>query len=399
MLAKQNPSQSSASRGPILRIAAAALTAVSLVALSACGGTGSASSAGGSHSLKVGIIIAKTGPIAGPGIAFAQGGELAVEQVNADDAIGDGTKISIDEVEGSEDPAKSASIAARMTADKSVSAVVCCVLSTVAGAVTPITEKAKVPTVLWGATDVNLAKPPYIFRTVTMPQPANMAMAEQLAKSKGFASVAYSVMTDNSGIVSQGDSFKAGMKTAGVKDLGTVGTLSTQTDFTSTATSLMAKSPEAIVAIGTAQNAVGVIAALHDKGYKGLVIAGETISGSGVFKSNPDALEPVPFPVYFLASEATAAGKAFAEAYKAKYGTDPDDFAAQGYNAIWTLAMAAKDAGDTSREALAKALGSLKSLDNTIYGTVTFKDGQLDASSNIKVVHYTKPDGQIAPYN
>jgi branched-chain amino acid transport system substrate-binding protein len=339
------------------------LTAVSLAALSACGGTGSASSAGGSHSLKVGIIIAKTGPIAGPGIAFAQGGELAVEQVNADDAIGGGTKIVIDEVEGSEDPAKSASIAARMTAD------------------------------------VNLAKPPYIFRTVTMPQPANMAMAEQLAKSKDFASVAYAVMTDNSGIVSQGDSFKAGMKTAGVKDLGTVGTLSTQTDFTSTATSLMAKSPEAIVAIGTAQNAVGVIAALHDKGYKGLVIAGETISGSGVFKSNPDALEPVPFPVYFLASEATAAGKAFAEAYKAKYGTDPDDFAAQGYNAIWTLAMAAKDAGDTSREALAKALGSLKSLDNTIYGTVTFKDGQLDASSNIKVVHYTKPDGQIAPYN
>jgi branched-chain amino acid transport system substrate-binding protein len=380
------------------RIALAAVVAGSL-ALSACAKSSGGSGGGGSTTLKLGVIVAKTGPIAGAGATFANGGQIAADEINAGDLIGNGTKVTLETKEGSEDPAKSASVAAQLAADQSVTGIVCCILSTVAGAVTPITTKNKVPTMLWGATDENLAKPPYVFRTVTMPQPANQKLAETVAKQKGIKSVAYGVMTDNSGIVSQAGSFKQGMQAAGVTDLGQVGTLSTQTDFTSSATSLINKHSAAIVVVGTQSNAVGLIAALHDKGYKGLVISGETISGAGVFKSQPDALADVPFPVYFLASSATGAAKTFATDYQKKYGTQPDDYAAQGFNAIWTMAMAAKSAGkDLSRASLSKALTGLKSLDNTIYGTVTFDNGQLDASSSVQIVHYTKPDGVIAAY-
>jgi branched-chain amino acid transport system substrate-binding protein len=291
-------------------------------------------------------------------------------------------------------------VMAQLASDQSITGIVCCILSTVAGAAKPIANKQKVPTMLWGATDVNLAEPPYVFRTVTMPQPANEKLSADVAGELGLKTVAYGVMTDNSGIVSQADAFKKGMTTAGVKDLGQVGTLSTQTNFTSTATSLIQKNAEAIVVVGTQSNAVGLIAALHDKGYKGQIISGETISGAGVYKSQPQALKGVPFPVYFLASQASGLGKTFAEDYQKKYGQEPDDYAAQCYNAVYTMAMGLKAAGkDTTRAGLSKALDAMTSLDETIYGKVVFEGGQLDAASNVQIVQYSAPDGVIVPWS
>lgn len=375
------------------RIATAAVTAT-LLAASACAKDGGS----GGDTIKLGVIVAETGPIAGAGKTFANGGRIAAQEINDGDLIGGGKKIQLVSKEGSEDPAKSASVAAQLAADQDIVGIACCILSTVAGAAKPIANKQKVPVMLWGATDVNLAQPPYVFRTVTMPQPANEKLSTTVAKQLKLKTVAYGVMTDNSGIVSQSDAFKKGMSTAGVKSLGQVGTLSTQTNFTSAATSLIQKKAQSIVVVGTQSNAVGLIAALHDKGYQGQILRGETISGAGVYKSQPEALEDVPFPVYFLASEATGTGKKFASDYKKKYGEEPDDYAAQGFNAIYTMAMGLKAAGDdTTRAGLSKALDEMTELD-TIYGKVTFDKGQLNASSSVQIVHYTKPNGVIAPW-
>ncbi|MEU7631228.1 ABC transporter substrate-binding protein [Nocardia sp. NPDC049220] len=372
--------------------------AVAVIAATALAATGCAKDSGGTGSatIKLGMVVAETGPIAGAGKTFANGARIAADQINNGDLIGGGKKIELVAKEGSEDPAKSASVVAQLVADQDVVGIACCILSTVAGAAKPIVDKAKVPLVLWGATDVDLAAPPYVFRTVTMPQPANEKLAQTVAEQKKLATVAYGVMTDNSGIVSQAEAFKKGMTSAGVQNLGQVDTLSTQTNFTSAATDLIQKNADAIVVAGTQSNAVGLIAALHDKGYPGQIVSGETISGTGVYKSQPQALGNVPFPVYFLAKEATGAGQAFAADYKAKYGDDPDDFAAQGFNAIYTLAMGLKAAGhDTTRAGLSKALDTMTELD-TIYGKVTFDHGQLNASSSVQIVHYTAPDGAIA---
>jgi branched-chain amino acid transport system substrate-binding protein len=232
-----------------------------------------------------------------------------------------------------------------------------------------------------------------------MPQPANEKLAQTVAEQTDIKTVAYGIMSDNAGIVSQAQAFIDGMNESGVEDLGTVETLSTMTNFTSAATDLIQKDADAIVVSGTQSNAVGLIAALHDKGYDGQVITGETVSGTGVFKSQPEALEGVPFPVYFLADQpANEAAQSFIDSYTEEYGEAPDGFAAQGYNAIYTLAMGLKAAGeDISREGLSKALEEMTELD-TIYGNVTFEDGQLNATSAVQIVNYTAPDGDIAAW-
>lgn len=385
-----------------LRLALAPIVATVVAVSAGCAKSGTSGSAesGAASSERIGIIVAETGPLAGAGRSWLQGATIATNEINAQNLIGAGRKIELVKKEGSEDPAKSASVAAQLAADKSILGLACCILSPVAGAVKPIAISQKVPLDIWGATEPNMAQLPYVIRTTTMPQPANEVIGKTVAQKKNLKTVAYNVMTDNAGIVSQGASFKKGLDAAGVNDLGQVGTLSKQTDFTSAAAQLIQKNPDGIVVAATQSEAVGMIAALHDKGYKGQIITGETVVGTGVFKSQPDALESVPFPVYFLASAAEGQGKKYAEDYKKQYGADPDDFSAQGFNAIWTMALGLKAAGDKpTRESLTKALGNLKSVDNTIYGTVTFNGGQLDASSGVKIVHYTKPNGEIQLWN
>lgn len=379
------------------RLAAVALTSLAMTA-SACAADGSAG--GDGDTISLGMIVAETGPIAGAGKTFANGARIAAKQVNEGDLMDNGKKIELVAKEGSEDPAKSASVAAQLAADQNIVGIACCILSTVAGAAKPIADKQEVPLMLWGATDVDLADPPYVYRTVTMPQPANELVAQTVATETGTETVAYGVMTDNSGIVSQAEAFVAGMEEAGVEDLGTVETLSTTTNFTSAATDLIQKDSDAIVVAGTQSNAVGLIAALHDKGYDGQIVTGETISGSGVFKSQPDALAGVPFPVYFLADEpANETAQSFVDAYTEEYGEAPDGFAAQGYNAIYTLAMGLKAAGDeTTRAGLSEALEDMTELTDTIYGDVTFEGGQLNATSAVQIVNYTAPDGDIAAW-
>jgi len=383
------------------RLVVAALLAGTLGLTAGCAKeSGSASGAsGGAGAPKIGVIVAETGPLAGSGRSFYYGAQIAAKQINEQDLV-PGQKVELVSKEGSEDPAKTAGVAAQLAADKSVVAMACCILSPVAGAVIPVAKAQKLPVLLWGATQLGLAEPPYVLRTTTMPQPANEVVARDVAKATGVKSVAYSVMTDNAGIVSQGEAFKKGLDEAGVQDLGQVGTLAKQTDFTSAAASLMQKKPDAIVVTATSSEAVGMIAALHDKGYAGQIITGETVLGDGVFKSQPDALDKVPFPVYYLADEANERGKKFAADYQAAHGSNPDDFAAQGFNAIYTIAQGLKAAGaNPTRESLTTALNGLTSLDDTIYGNVTFSGGQMDASSSVKIVSYTKPDGAVATWS
>ena len=162
------PTQRPTKARPRRRHTAAALVALATLTLSACaassGGTGTNSNgtsgaSGGGGTVQLGVIVAETGPIAGAGKTFANGGRIAMQEINDGDLIGNGTKIELVEKEGSEDPAKSASVMAQLASDKSITGIACCILSTVAGAAKPIAVKNNIPLMLWGATEPGLAEP------------------------------------------------------------------------------------------------------------------------------------------------------------------------------------------------------------------------------------------------
>ncbi|RSN51810.1 MULTISPECIES: ABC transporter substrate-binding protein [Actinomadura] len=344
--------------------------------------------------VKIGFITALTGPVAFAGQTFANGIELAVDQVNREGYLGGGRRITLVKKEGAEKPSQAVDQARQLSVDQSVVGALCCILSPVAGAVKVVTSDAELPLNIYGATDLGLQDPPYVVRTTTLPQEANKRLARKVAEDARPASVAYVVTQDNSGWMSQLKSFQEGFAGTGVRDLGTVDTLAAQTDFSGAAGQLMAKNPEAIVISTLQQSTISLVKALRSRGYRGLLVTTEVVGSPGAFKAAGATLADVPFPVYFYAGKAGPAGQEFARSYRAEYGTDPDAYAAQGYMAAFMMATAVRNAGaNPTRESVTKALSDIERLDDTIYGTVQFRDGQLYAPDSIVHVTWTK-DGR-----
>ncbi|TDC47466.1 ABC transporter substrate-binding protein [Actinomadura sp. KC345] len=371
--------------------APAAVIAAATLATACTGGTKEGE-------VKIGFITALTGPVAFAGQTFANGIELAVDQANRENHLSGGRTIKLEKKEGAEKPSQAVDQARQLAVDQSVVGALCCILSPVAGAVKVITSDAELPLNIYGATDLGLQDPPYVVRTTTLPQEANKRLARKVAAEAKPESVAFAVTQDNSGWVSQHESFKEGFAGTGVRDLGTVNTLAAQTDFSGAAGELMAKNPEAVVISTLQQSAISLIRALRSRGYQGLLVTTEVIGSPGAFKAAGATLADVPFPVYFFAGSAGPTGQEFARSYKAEYGTDPDAYAAQGYMAAYMMATAVKNAAtttgaDVTRESVTEALSDIKRLDDTIYGNVEFRDGQLYAPDSIVHVTWTK-DGR-----
>ncbi len=94
----------------------------------------------------------------------------------------------------------------------------------------------------------------------------------------------------------------------------------------------------------------------------------------GKVEQDPSIADNVLMLTPFAADSEEANVKAFVEAYKKAYNATPDQFAADGYDAIYIIKAAIEAAGSTSGEELAKAMTTLEYTGVT--GTMTWgEDG------------------------
>lgn len=122
-----------------------------------------------------------------------------------------------------------------------------------------------------------------MFQTNPLPQPGEVAMGKTVAQWRNIKTFAVATQTDNSGIVSQSKAHVQGLIQAGAKQVGSAGVLATTTDFNSRASTLISKNPDAIVVEATQSAAPNMIAALHNHGYKGVILGGNDLLGDGVY--------------------------------------------------------------------------------------------------------------------
>lgn len=382
--------------GRLLAVAGVAALAAGCASSASPGGASNSTGGGSASTVQIGIITDTSGIIAAAGKQFLDGVLTAQSVINSDHTLGN-TKIDIVQKQGAADPATSASVANQLAANPNILATICCILSPVAGALKPIAVAAKMPMIIYGATDTGLPQPPYVYQTNPLPELGEQQFSDIMAKADHIKTYAINVQTDNSGIVTQGNAYIAGMKEAGAKSLGEVGTTGSTTDFSSPASDLVSKNPQAIVVAATQTAALNMIAAIHNLGYKGLILGGNDMLGTGVYQSNPAAFGSVLFPVDFLPSDTNALGQQFSAAYAKQWGLQPQTYAAEGFTALYTLAQALKQVkGTPTRATLTTALGDMKSLSDTIYGPVTFQNGNLVKTEPTKIVHYTSSGSVVA---
>ena len=361
--------------------------ALMLALLSGAVFSGPASAAPDAGEYSLGIVSDDTGPLASAGQSYHHGADLAVEEINANGTAGEGVKLQLQVKDSGSDPARAVQAMTQFAADRQILATTCCILSSIAAAVSPIAVNQAMPLVIYGATRDGLPKEPYVTSVVALPGPQEVQLAKRLAADLKPASVAYFLAGDNDIFMARAAKMKEVLDAAGAKSVAEITTLGNDTDFTGPATQAMATDPDLILVMTTQQAAVGIITALRQRGYEGTIATSDVLSPPAIFEKSGETIANIPFALSFQPGLSDSEqAKAFISAYQKKYGGLPDVYAAQGYTAIQYVAQALKSLdGKPTRQALAEALWGTTAIENNVYGGQKMEGGQALTPSTLIV--------------
>lgn len=380
-----------------------ALTFASAAVLAACGAAPSASPATSGQTanveisgdtFKLGYNLELSGAVASYGAAEKEGADLAVEEINAAGGI-DGKQIEVISKDNKSETAEAATVATSLTTQDKVAAIVGPATSGATDAASPASMSAGIPMVTPSGTKDSLTvnadgtAKEYVFRAVFIDSFQGKVLAqyatEQLAAKKVFLyydassdyakGIADTFKEAYAGEIVAEETFQAGDK-----------------DFQAALTKVKDKEFDAIVMPGYYTETGLITKQARELGIDKPILGPD---GFGDAKFVEAAGAANTNNVYYVSGYSTKAdlsdkAKAFIEAYKAKYGTEPNMFAALAYDSVNMIAQAAKGA-KTSQEVAAN-LAKLTDFDG-VTGQMTI-DGQHNPEKTAYMVGLK--DGQEA---
>lgn len=344
---------------------------------------------------RIGMVSDDSGPIASAGQSYHQGADIAIAEINSKGLAGEGVTLVLDVKDSGSDAARAVQAMTQFGSDRKILATTCCILSSIAAAVSPIAASNEVPLVIYGATRSSLPQEPFVTSVVALPGPQEVQMSERIASELQPKKVAYFLSGDNDIFKTRALAMQEVIEKSGAETVAEITTLSADTDFTGPATQGIATNPDLIVVMTTQQPTVGIITALRQRGYEGMIVTSEVLSPPAVFKKSGDTIAGIPFALSFQPGVSDSeAAVSFIEAYKAEYDALPDVYAAQGYMAIQFIAQGIKSLdGKPTRQDLAKAMWNTTEINVNPYGGQAMESGQARTPSTL-IVNWTK-DGEV----
>lgn len=329
------------------KLGAAALAMTFAIAATGCGGS-SSSTQGSSQSggtAKIGVVSYLSGGGAAYGEAIRQGLELARDEINAKGKVK--IELVIEDSKGEKNEAINA--ANKLIHKDNVVAIIGPTLSGEMFAVGPIASQAGVPimgtsTTAEGITDIGNT----VFRN-SLPESLAIPPAVKKAKEKfGLKKVAVMYSNNNDFAVSGYKTFEKAIKENGIEIVTTETFADKDTDFSAQLTKIAALQPDAIMVAGLYQEAALILKKAREIGLNVPIVGNNGFNSPQLIKAAGPAAEGavVASPWYPGKDDATV--KNFIAAYKAKYNKEPDQFAAQAYDALYIIADALEKAGTTS---------------------------------------------------
>ncbi|NQE47608.1 ABC transporter substrate-binding protein [Herbaspirillum rubrisubalbicans] len=315
--------------------------------------------------IKLGVAEALTGPAAKYGVAIKNGFTLASEEINAKGGVnGDKLALVIEDEQGKKEEA--INVFKKLIFQDKVLAVFGPTLSNSAFAADPIANASKV--VVFGTSntaDGITAMGPFTFRNSVMEADVLPVTVKAAVKHFGIKKVAVIYGNDDAFTKSGYDVFKATLEQQKIPVTTTEAYAKGDVDFKAQLTKIKAGNPDAIVCSCLAEEAANIILQTRALGMKQPFIGGNGLNSPKLFEIAKDAGDNTLMGSPWSAENQTPANKAFIAAYKAKFGSDPDQFAAQAYDAMYIVADALKTvklSGNLAkdRDALRAALPAVK---------------------------------------
>ena len=348
-------------QNPIRKWAAAILaTGFAAALLTGCGGgqapAGSGSAAGGSA--KIGVVSYLTGGGAAYGEAIRQGLELARDEINAKGKVK--IELVFEDSKGEKNEAINATN--KLVHKDNVVAIIGPTLSGEMFAVGPIASQSGVPimgtsTTAEGITEIGET----VFRN-SLPESLAIPPAVKKAKEKfGLKKVAIMYSNNNDFCVSGFKTFEKAVKDNGLETLTVETFADKDTDYSAQLTKIAALKPDAVLVAGLYQEAALILKKARELGITVPFIGNNGFNSPQLIKSAGAAADGSIVASPWYPGKDDAKVKSFIAAYKAKYNKEPDQFAAQAYDALYIMADALEKAGTTNdRKKLRDSLAAVK---------------------------------------
>ena len=335
-----------------------------------------------SEDISIGVVVPLTGRLSASfGIPMSQGFELALSEINATQPHGAELKLIIEDDQSTVEGAVAAFN--RLIHQDGVSVILGPATSSQTEKAFPIAQENQIVAISPTSAARGLsALGDYVFRVALTTDILIPRGIEVTHTKLGYQRVA--TLYDAADLFStDGDaSVQEVLAAKGVEVIATETFQGGDTDFSEQLTRIQALDPDVIFVSSQPPEKPGILTQGHQLGISAPFIV-RTLTETDVQAAGAAAEGAMTF-VGWGAAVDTPGNQAFVENYTAKFGMEPNNYAARSYAAFYILAEALANAQSTDSLAIRDALANVKNFD-TIFGKFSF-DANGDAVYDPKVL-------------
>src|SRR2546426_3881099 len=341
-----------------MRTGARAIVVGLALALTACGGSCTGTTTSNSYqgkTIQLGAILSLTGAGGVYGPSSKKGMDLAVEKINNSGGV-NGAKIALDTKDDASDRPQSAQVAQTLIQQGQLLSLLGPTLSNSAVAVHPLAESFKIPILAVSTTGIHIVPDcnypktdpcKYVFRDSLGEESAIPADIKTYADQAHPKTGVLMVANDDKFSSDGGKIVQNTVSQYGIQLLDTVQFSKTTADFATPVTKAVQKHPDVIFITSLGGIPAKIMIEARKQGFTGQFLGGNGFNTAVVSKqAGADGKGAESGSAWYI-NNTFASNAGFVTAYKSKYNADPDQFAAQGFAAIYILADAAKRANLT----------------------------------------------------
>jgi branched-chain amino acid transport system substrate-binding protein len=293
--------------------------------------------------------------------------ELAIDEINASGTLGEFKLVGIHQDDGG-DRGQAVNIFQRLIFQEKVAVLFGPTLTSSAFAADPIAQKAEIPVIASsntapGVTDIG----DFIFRTSPpegMVFPGVLAYVKKKYSPKTAAQI-YGI--DDTLMKTAYAVHKKALEDEGIKIVDTETFQKGDVDYSAQLTKIKAANPDIIVIGGLAEETANIVRQARQLGIppSTVIMGANAAISTKLAELAGAAADGFTVGASWFISYDNPRNKAFVAAYRKRYNSDPDTFAAQAYTAVYVFADALKRAGGpTPSTKLRDAIAATKDYDS-----------------------------------
>ena len=345
------------------------------------------------------ITIGVSGPLTGPnaqyGAQWKLGFDLALEGINGGGGI-KGRPLRYVFEDSQSDPRQSVAIAQKFVSNPEIVMEFGDFSSPASMAASPIYQRGKLVQFGFTNSHPDFTKGGDYMWSNSIPQSDQQPLLAEYAQKLGFKKVSLLHLNTDWGRTSK-DLFLKAAQDFGITVVAQEGYLADEKDFRSTLVRARDAGPDGLVLVSYYADAALIAKQVRAAGLKQPMVGVSSVYSPKLLELGGEAVNGMYTQSNFFPEENRPEVKEFVTRYRAKYGSDPDSFAAFAYDTMMLASAVMREYG-ADRASIHKGLGQIKDVPSVLFGKATF-DLATRRVNGAKNVDLVVQDGKFAVWD